>query len=118
MQTTLLTEEPLRESIHRMDKRELNKLMRTLIADAEASASEILLLTTPQEIIEVSEGLGVPLTTKEEQLQEMREIIQEYQQEYGSKEHLKELAKTNPHLSIILETWIHYEELLRKEGRL
>ncbi len=118
MPTGIVIEEPSNETITRMNKRELNKLVRELILDAEASASEILQLSTPKKIIEVSEGLGVPLATKEEQLQEIREIIEEYRREYGSKEELEKLAETSPHLSIILEIWNHYEELLRKEGLL
>ncbi|WP_148882610.1 hypothetical protein [Thermococcus aciditolerans] len=107
-----------RETLNRMSKRELNKLIKDLTLDAETSASEILQLSTPREIIEVSEGLGVPLATKEEQLREILEIIEEYRREYSPKEELEKLAETSPHLSIILETWNHYEELLHKEGLL
>jgi len=107
-----------RETLNRMSKRELNKLIKDLTLDSEISASEILQLSTPKKIIEVSEGLGVPLATKEEQLQEILEIIEEYRREYGSKEELEKLAETSPYHSIILETWNHYEELLHKEGLL
>lgn len=105
-------------SLRQMDKRTLNKLMRDLVKEADIAAGEILELTTPQEIMEVSRGFGVPLSTKEEQLEQALEIIREYQEKYTSKEELAKQAEQVPHLSIILETWKCYEELLRKEGRL
>ncbi len=116
--TSLREELPVSQSLLKMDKRTLNKLMRDLVKEADIAAGEILELTTPKEIIEVSRGFGVPLSTKEEQLKQALEIIKEYQEKYTSKEELARQADRVPHLSIILETWEYYENLLRREGRL
>jgi len=118
MMPRLRVEENPRDTLERINKRELNKLIRSLIADADTSAGEILQLSTPTEVIEVSEGLGVPLATREEQLNEALQIIEEYQEKYHSKEELARLAETSPYLSIVLETWEYYEELLHREGLL